>query len=343
MLEGSIPFGSRRIGTGYPVAVIAEIGINHEGNPELCAAMIRAAAAAGADAVKLQTIDPDENYVRGSDSYRLFSAAALTRETTAAMFDLTRQLGMEPLTTAGDFATIDWVSRLKPSAFKISSGLLTHLPVVRHAARQGVSLLMSTGMSELREVTEAIDAAQDGRAVGIGVFQCTSIYPAADATLDLAAIRALEQRFSVPAGFSDHSLGSDAAALAVAAGARMIEKHFSYDPRRAGYDHRISLDAAGLKTLVQRVRRAEVMMGTTTKRLTEPERRQAEVARRILVARAAIQAGERFSSTNLGIKRPLPGMTGLAPKHYETVLGRVAAKALAVDEAVSIDAIEGGL
>lgn len=339
----TMAFGARRIGQGEPVVVIAEIGVNHEGDVGACARMIEEAARAGADSIKLQTIDADENYVRGTESHSLFSACALSREETAAMFELSRRLGMEPFTTAGDPATLDWVTNLRPAAHKISSGLLTNHPAVRYAARTGLPLLMSTGMAEAGDIDAAVAAAQEAGAEGIGLFQCTSIYPAAPELLNLSAIRWLEQRYGAPAGFSDHSVGVEAAALAVAAGARMIEKHFTLDRSRPSYDHRLSLEPGDFAEMVRRVREAEAMLGRPEKRLTEEERAKARLYHRILVARRQISAGERLDANNVGLKRPLPGTAGLPPSRFDEVLGRSARRTLARDEAIVAADVEPSL
>ena len=268
----TIPFGSRLIGPGEPVVVIAEIGINHEGDIETCARMIEAAAGADADAVKLQTIDADANYVGGTESHGVFNAASLTREETARMLTLARANGLEAFTTAGDTATLEWVTQLNPAAHKISSGLLTHLPLIRVAARTGRTLLMSTGMAEPADIDAAAAAAREAGAQAIGLFQCTSLYPAPPEAINLASIQWLAARYGVPVGFSDHSVGCEAAALSVTAGARMIEKHFTLDPSTPGYDHHISLDPQGFAAMVQRVRAAEAMLGVPEKRLTRDER-----------------------------------------------------------------------
>jgi len=347
MSEGAeilpLRFGGRQIGPGCPVVVIAEIGINHEGDAEACARMIEAAARAGADAVKLQTIDADENYVRGTASHAVFGGAGLSPEETARMFDLARGRGLEVFTTAGDFPTVDWVDALGPAGHKISSGLLTNLPLIRHAAAKGRPLLMSTGMAQHGDIDAAVAGAREGGAAGVALFQCTSLYPAPPETLNLAVIAWLERRYAAPAGLSDHSLGTEAAALAVAAGAHLIEKHLSLDPSRPGYDHAVSLDPEGFAEMVRRVRGAEVMMGEAEKHLSAAEGESAARFHRCLVARRDIAAGEAFSARNLGLKRPLPGTTGLAPRHYEALIGRQAARALKADEPVGADAVEGGL
>lgn len=333
----ALAFGGRMVGAGHPVVVIAEIGINHEGSVETCARMIEAAAAAGADAIKLQTIDPDENYVVGTESHELFSRAVLSREDTAAMFRLSRDLGMEPFTTAGDRPTIDWVDRLNPAAHKISSGLLTNVPIVRYAARTSRMLVMSTGMAETSDIDEAVATAKGAGTSGICILQCTSIYPCDDVNLNLATIGWLADRYECASGFSDHSLGDLAATLSVAAGARMIEKHMTLDSSRAGYDHHLSLEPHGFAELVRRVRRAEQIMGTREKVLTDQERGAAARFHRILVARRDIKPGEVLDEDNVGTKRPLPGTSGMQPNQLEVVLGSVADRAFRKDEPIVID------
>lgn len=341
-LPSPITIDGRVVGPGAPCWIIAEIGINHEGSAEICARMIEAAAAAGADAMKLQTIDADENYMRGTPSHDLFSRCALTREETARMFDLSRSLGVAPFTTAGDFATLEWVERLNPAAHKISSGLMTHLPLIRQAAATGRPMLMSTGMASPDEIDISIACARDGGASAgqLAIFHCVSLYPAPPETVNLAAIRGLEGRYGLPVGWSDHVLGNDASVLAVAAGACMIEKHFTLDSRRASYDHSISLEPAGLADLVNRVRAAEAMLGSADRPMTAEERAKAARMHRIVVARRPIAAGETLTRDNVGLKRPLEGVTGLPPGRFDQVLGRVAPCDLGPDQPVPSAVLE---
>ena len=335
-----IPFGNRTIGPSRPVIVIAEIGVNHEGDADVCARMIEAAAEAGADSIKLQTMDAEENYVPGTESHALFSDCALSRAETARMFDLARRLGLEPFTTTGDFASIDWVDRLEPAAHKISSGLFTHLPMVRHAAASGRTLLMSTGMAEPVDIDRTVAAARAADAT-FGLFQCTSIYPAGPELLNLSTVGWLADRYRVPTGFSDHSVGIEAAALSVAAGACMIEKHFTFDARSPGYDHRLSLEPDRFAEMVRAVRQAETMRGKPVKELTEAERLNGLRNHRCLVARHPLKAGDLFTTESLGLKRPLPDRRGMSPEFYEQVLSRRVTRDLAVNEPVTADAVEG--
>ena len=330
-VDPAFPFGNRHIGPGHPVLIIAEIGVNHEGSAEVCARMIEAAVKAGADAIKLQTVDPDEAYAPDTESYATFSASRLSPDETAAMFNLARRQGLEAFTVAGDLRTLDWIDRLDPAGHKISSGLLTHIPLIRHAAHTGRPLLMSTGMAEVADIDAAVAAAREQAASGLGLMQCTSLYPAPAKTLNLAAIGWLERRYGVPAGLSDHSLGTDAAVLSVAAGARMIEKHFTLDPSRPGYDHHLSLDPDGFAEMVRRVRVAETMMGEAKKCLSAAERKNAGQYRRCLVVRRDLPADAVLTEADIGFMRVLPkaATDALAPSAYYSVLGRRTRRALA--------------
>ncbi len=339
---GIIPirFGDRWIGAGHKVVVIAEIGINHEGSAERCAAMIVEAARAGADAIKLQTVDPDESYQQGTPSHALFSAARMSREETATMFRTAREAGIEAFTTAGDLKSLEWVDRLEPAALKISSGLLTHIPLLRRAAKTGRTILVSTGMAALDDIDVAVAAARDAKASGLGLLQCTSIYPARPDELNLAVIGTLEQRYRVPVGFSDHSLGTSAAALAVAAGAHMIEKHFTFDVSRQSFDHGISLDREGLAVMVRAVREAETMLGDARKVPVERERETALRARRSLVAKHLIKSGHPIDRDDVAVLRTAPSQRGLSPAAFDGIIGRRVRGDIVAGAPITEDALE---
>ena len=314
--------------------IIAEIGINHEGRVETCASMILAAADAGADAVKLQTIDADSNYVVGSESYKVFKGSELTRKETANMFNLARENGLDVFTTVGDIGTAEWVEKLEPSCWKISSGLLTHIPMVQHLASLGRPLLISTGMANVDDINLAIETSKSAGNNDISLFQCTSLYPAPLDSLNLSTIGWLKEKYGYDVGFSDHSLGSDAAFLSVGAGATLLEKHFSLDPSQPGFDHKISLNIAGFKEMVERVRAAEKMMGTMQKEVSEAINNTRMKYLRSIVATRLILAGQRFSCENIGIKRTLPGDLGLAPKYFESIMGSTATIDISVNQSI---------
>jgi sialic acid synthase SpsE len=316
------------------VYIIAEIGINHEGDVEKCREMIYSAAESGANAVKLQTIDANANYVVGSESYKVFKGSELTREETANMFDLARENGLDVFTTVGDIGTAEWVEKLEPSCWKISSGLLTHIPMVRHLASLGRPLLISTGMANVDDINLAIETSQSAGNNDISLFQCTSLYPAPLDSLNLSTIGWLKERYGYDVGFSDHSLGSDAAFLSVGAGSTLIEKHFSLDPGQPGFDHKISLNIVGFKEMVERVRVAEKMMGMMQKEVSEAVNNTRMKYLRSVVAIRSIMAGQKLSGENIGIKRTLPGNLGLAPKYFESIIGSIATIDIEVDQSI---------
>ena len=322
-MHKQIPFGSRKIGEGAPVVVIAEIGINHEGDTGHCMRLIDEAASAGADAIKLQTVDADENYVPGTQSHKLFSKGYLSAEATAGAFNHAKSLGMEAFTVTG-LRTFDWVERLEPAAYKISSSTLFHYPLLRRAALTSRSLLMSTGMAETSDIDDAVNWVQEYGAVNIGLFQCTSVYPASSDILDLLTIGFLQDRYGVPAGFSDHSMGSEASVLAVAAGASMIEKHFSLDPSRPDFDHHISLDPGQFRKMVTRIREAETMLGTREKRLVPDAADIARRMRRYLVAAVDVPLGHTLTADDIGVMRLGDGQVGLHPRYFDDLVGAIA-------------------
>lgn len=325
----SLPFGSKKIGPGFPTVIIAEIGINHEGSVTACARLIEEAANAGADAIKLQTIDADTSYDRASPSYAIFKNSALTRDETAAMFGLARRLGMHPFTTAVDCETIDWVDLLLPWAHKVSSGLLTTTPILRHLARKARKLIVSTGMATEDEIDEAVGALRTEGASDVTLLHCTSVYPAPQENLNLSTISWLQEKWHLPVGFSDHSRGDEAAPIAVARGAVMIEKHFTLDANRPGFDHHLSLDPSSFKTMVEKIRRAEVMLGKPGRQMSGAELEVRRWAQRVLVAARDIDAGESIDSQNITFRRPALGaIGGLRPGLLDALSGRRATRKL---------------
>ncbi|MBX3456293.1 MAG: N-acetylneuraminate synthase family protein [Ferrovibrio sp.] len=312
-------FGNRMLGRDHSTLIVAEIGINHEGDKARCLELVEAAAKAGADAVKLQTADPDENYIPGTASYELFKSAFLGAEATAEVFACARALGVEVFTTTG-MHTFDWIERLQPACYKISSSTLGHFPLVRRAARTGRPMIISTGMAEMEDVAASVAWARQYGANNLAILQCTSLYPCPLDKLDLGAIADIERRFDCVAGFSDHSKGYEAAALAVAAGARILEKHFSLDVTRPSYDHALSLDSDGFRVMVDKVRLAEVMLGADHKRLTPEAATVARNMKRYLVARRDIEIGDRLSADDIGVMRLAPNTTGMLPRFYDQIL-----------------------
>jgi len=323
-----ITFGKGFLGPGHPVVIIAEIGINHEGNADTCALMIEAAVRAGADAVKLQSADPNEHYMPGTESHVLYTRAMLTPAQTALMFGLAKRLGVEILTTCGDPPTMDFIETLNPAAHKISSGMLGHLPMIRRFAASGRPMLFSSGMAEIADIDAGIEAARTQGACHIAIMQCVSLYPAPAENMNLRVMEFFRARYGIPVGLSDHTIGHEVASLAVAAGANVIEKHFTLDRGRPGYDHRISMEPGEFKTLVQTIRRTETILGDGSKTMTEAEEAIRDRYARRLVVRTAMPAGKVIEATDITIMRSLPGTDGLRSADFDRVLGRKTRRAL---------------
>ena len=316
--------------------IIAEIGINHEGDALRCKDMIEAAAESGADAVKLQTINVAENYAQDSESYTIFEKTQLSQSETAGMFELANSIKIDVFTTVGDIPTARWVNALKPSHWKISSGLITHIPLIREVSSFGQPILISTGMAEQKEIDDAVSAARyannDNEVV---LFHCTSIYPTPVHLVNLDAIPWLSKTYGLPVGFSDHTLGTKAASYAVARGAVAIEKHFTLDSHRSGLDHHISLEPHEFSKLVSRVRDVETLLGDPGRNL--PEELQEVRARmlRCLVTRTRIDEGTQLSPEHIAIKRPgRDKRPGIPPGQLGTVVGRKALRDLEEDEPI---------
>lgn len=331
--------GSRTVGAGSPCFVIAEIGVNHEGSLEHGMGMVEAAARAGADAIKLQTALPEDNYAPDTDVYRQYAESYLSPEDTGKIFDHARARGMAAFTTTG-LATLPAIEALGPDAYKVSSGTLSNHPLLEALCSMGRPVLISTGMSDLDEVDEAVRLARLAGADRLSVLQCTSLYPAPPESLNLASIQMLAARYDSVAGFSDHSLGIDACVLAVAAGAKIIEKHFTFDRKRSGWDHAVSLEEAEFRQMTEALRAAEVCLGSADKPLSAAQHEMAMGARRYIVARHDIAAGAQIELSDLLFWRLQDADDAFPAKAYRDVIQSRAAHAISGYKPISRRDIE---
>jgi N,N'-diacetyllegionaminate synthase len=330
----------RRIGAGAPVFVIAEIGVNHGGDESAAAALIGAAAEAGADAVKFQTVDVAESYLPGTDSYAAFQGCDLPLAAMKRLNALARQRGLVPFSTPGGFRALERMRASDMRLIKISSGQMTNLPLVRAAAATGLPLIVSTGMAHLDEVAACVDAARAAGAEHIALLHCTSLYPAPEDALNLRAIRTLAETFTLPVGYSDHHLGALACIAAVAAGACAIEKHVTLDRTAPGADHAISAEPAELAELVRSIRTVERMLGSPVKRPTEAEVALRPARHRYIVACRDVAAGSRLCGEDLGLLRVPPGSGRLEAAAYDRVLGARARRDIPAGTAIDEDMVE---
>lgn len=322
------------------VFVIAEAGVNHNGELALALRLCDAARAAGADAVKFQTFRAADLVVPGAptaqyqarqtgaqDQYAMLQSLELSEAQHRAIQSHCHAIGIEFFSTPFSVDAVDLLVRLGVKRIKLSSGELTHRALVEHAARTGLPLLMSTGMATMEEVHEALAWVQAVRHSlhDVTVFHCTSAYPAPDDTLNLRAMDMMRRELGVAIGYSDHSEGIEAPLAAVALGAQVIEKHLTLDRALPGPDHAASLEPEDFKRMVAGIRRVEAMRGDGLKVPTEAERDTARVARRSVAAACDIPAEALITREMLMCRRPA---TGIAPRDFELVVGRRARVAI---------------
>jgi len=308
-----------------PVFVIAEAGVNHNGDLAMAFALCDAARAAGADAVKFQTFRAADLVVRGAptaayqarqtgeqDQFAMLEKLELSEAQHEKIRDHCAHIGIEFFSTPFSVSAVDMLTRLGVRRLKLSSGELTHRQLVEHAAATQLPLLLSSGMATIEETAEALDwvHAVRGHLRDVTVLHCTSAYPAEDNTLNLRALQHMAEVLSVPIGYSDHSLGIEAALAAVALGACVIEKHLTLDRNLPGPDHAASLEPADFLHMVRGIRRVQAMLGDGVKAPRPEELATARVVRRSVVARVDLPAGALLRASQLACRRP---GTGIAP------------------------------
>lgn len=327
--------------------IIAEAGVNHNGDMALARRLIDAAADAGADLVKFQTFNASRQVThtakkadyqtRTTDKAESQHDMLRRLELTVAMHHeliahcATRNIGF--FSTGFDIDSIDLLLRLHQEHFKIPSGEITNLPFLRHIGKLGKSVILSTGMTTMGDIEAAIDVLeQSGTArAQITVLHCTTEYPTPMTEVNLRAMQSIQSAFGVAVGYSDHTQGIEMAIAAVAMGATVIEKHFTMDRSLPGPDHQASLEPAELKAMVAAIRNIEVALGDGIKRPTPSEVRNKPMARKSIVASQAIKAGDLLSPQNVTAKRP---GTGISPMRWDEVMGQVAQKDYKEDELI---------
>lgn len=347
-LDTRFRIGSRPIGDGAAVFIIAEIGVNHNGNPALARRMIDAAAAAGADCVKFQTFRAEEFM---ADRTMMYSYRSRGRTVTENMFDMFKRLelplkayralfaharrrGVVPMTSVADAESLALARAAGAPALKLSSEDLINLPLVELAARSGMPLIFSTGMADAEEVGDALKILRRRRARKAAFLHCVSAYPTPDAEANLARIAGLKELTGAPVGYSDHTEGVEACVAAVALGACILEKHFTLDPNLPGPDQALSSGPAEFTRLVAAVRRVERMRGSAAVEPADIERRVSRREfRRSLVAARDLPAGHRLRRGDLLLKRP---GTGLRARDAGLLVGKILRRGVKTDRPVRV-------
>ena len=347
-MSESFELAGRTIGDGRPCFVIAEAGVNHDGDLGRALELVDVAAGSGADAVKFQTFSAAElasdaaeqaAYQREraeAESQRaMLERLELPREAFEAIAARCAQRGIVFLSTPFDMASAQMLIELGVPALKVGSGELTNTPLLRELATTGVPLIVSTGMATLDEVTGAVEAV--ARAPALALLHCVSSYPAPAAEANLRVLDTLRRRFGVPVGWSDHCLEPEVALAAVARGAVIVERHFTLDRTLPGPDHAMSDDPAMLAELIRRIRVVEAALGDGEKRPQPSEADVRAVARRSIVAARDLAEGETVDAGAVAIKRP---GGGLAPAEIERVIGARVRRAVARNTPLVAEDIE---
>lgn len=331
------------------VIIIAEAGVNHNGDYDRAVAMIHAAKAAGADYVKFQTAVPElvissvapkaeyQKETTGAEESQLEMCRKihLRIEDYAPLAEICREVGIGFMSTPFDLVSIDCLAPLGMDYWKIPSGEITNLPYLRKIARKGGKVILSTGMSELCEVEAALEVLEDngiGRA-DVALLHCNTQYPTPMCDVNLRAMEQLAALHPGAVGYSDHTVGIEVPVAAVAMGARIIEKHFTLDRNLPGPDHKASLEPAELASMVSAIRNIELAIGSGEKHVSDSERPNIVVARKSIVAATDIRKGDLLTENNITVKRP---GNGISPMKWDAVLGTAAIRDFLADELIEL-------
>ena len=329
--------------------IIAEAGVNHNGDVTQAKKLVDVAAECGADLVKFQMFDannlatkdaPKADYQihttnRSESQQTMLSKLALTEDMVKELFAYAKEKNIGIFATGFDIASVKTLIKLGQDRFKIPSGEITNLPLIRYVGQQNKQVLLSTGMCELSEVEFAIKILINSGTLkdNITVLHCTSAYPAPMIDINLNAMQTMQKVFDISVGYSDHSQGIEVAIAAVALGASVIEKHFTIDKNLPGPDHKASLEPAELRSMIVGIRNIEEARGNGIKRVMPSEISNLLVVRKSIVAKSSIKMGEIFSYENLTTKRP---GTGVSPLKLDEIIGTKSKRDYLADELIEL-------
>lgn len=329
--------------------IIAEAGVNHNGNLDSARRLVEVAAQAGADLVKFQTFNADRlatgnavmaeyqiaNTANKASQVEMLRELELGHESHKQLIMHCDSCGIGFFSTGFDIESIDLLVELGIELFKIPSGEITNLPYLRHIASHGKPVIISTGMATMEEIEAALSVltANGTELEQITVLHCSTEYPTSPADVNLLAMCAIRDEFGVQVGYSDHTLGIEVAVAAVALGASVIEKHFTLDRKLPGPDHKASLEPDELAAMVTAIRNIELALGDGIKRPRPGELANIAVARKSVVAAGNIRKGETFTEENLAVKRP---GSGISPMKWDELLGMQASRDFTHDELIEL-------
>jgi len=329
--------------------IIAEAGVNHNGSLDIAKEMINVASDAGADFVKFQSFNTESLVTKKAEQakyqkkyqkknqtqFEMLKKLELDLKAHEKLITYCNSKNIKFLSTAFDFMSLNLLKDLKISLYKIPSGEITNLPYLRHVGHQNKPIVMSTGMSTLEEVKNALNILIDSGAKKeeITILHCNTEYPTPIIDVNLNAMLTIKEKLNVNVGYSDHTLGIEISLAAVALGAKVIEKHFTLNRNMPGPDQAASLEPEELKTLVSSIRNIEKSFGNGIKKPSNSEKKNIIVIRKSIVAKDRILKGDVFSEFNLTVKRPAKG---LSPMLWDDILGKIAKKNFKIDDQIEI-------
>lgn len=348
--NSSIVIDGRKISSKSPPLLIAEIGVNHNGDLDLAMRHIEAAKSSGAEAVKFQTFNADEFMVKKDDwgykydtkdgaaeenMYAMFKRLEMRPHWHQILFDYCRSLGVIPLTSVADFQSLDIALDAGMSAIKLSSEDFVNLPLLDRVSKAGLPLILSTGMANEEEMDDAIALLAKNSCSDVVFLHCVSLYPTEDHLAQLLRIKALEKKFNSLVGYSDHTIGIDASILSVALGASIIEKHFTINKNLSGPDHFISADPEELKYLSSGISRAWHLLGHGEINPSNDEMKSREQFRRSLVAARDLKKGDCLAPEDLSLRRA--GIEGLRYRDMHVVNGKKLLRNINVGDVIRLE------
>jgi len=329
--------------------IIAEAGVNHNGNIEIAKKMIEVAKECGADAIKFQTFKteqviskyaPKAEYQKQTtgetdSQLEMVKKLELSFDDFIVLKEYCDKLNIMFLSTPFDFESIDFLNNLGLEIFKIPSGEVTNLPYLEKIGKLGKKVILSTGMADLGEIEDALDILTScgTKKEEITVLHCNTEYPTSYEDVNLLAMLTIKEAFKVKVGYSDHTLEIEVPIAAVALGASVIEKHFTLDKNMEGPDHKASLEPYELKAMIDAIRNIEKALGNGIKKPSKSELKNKDIARKSIVAKREIKKGEIFTEDNITVKRP---GNGISPMRWYEVLGKVASRDYKEDEIIEI-------
>ena len=327
--------------------IIAEAGVNHNGDIGIAKKLVDAAVVAGADAVKFQTFQAQnlvcksakkaeyqlETTEQSESQYEMLKKLELTEEMHRELISYCNAKGIQFLSTPFDVDSVELLERYQLPIMKIPSGEITNYPYLKKIGSTKKKVILSTGMSTLDEVKSAVKVLRDNGTTDIVLLHCNTEYPTPMSDVNLRAMVTLQKELGLRVGYSDHTNGIEVPIAAVALGACVIEKHFTLDRTMEGPDHKASLEPDELKAMVRAIRNIEQALGDAGKKPSDSETKNIEVVRKSIVAKCDIAAGEMFSEKNITTKRP---GTGLSPMEWENVIGQTAIRNYKTDEMIEL-------